>query len=154
MGMKLESLSESARTTILAHLEGASEIEFDIDGPIPSKKNSRITNRKTGMSFPSAAYKKWHKENLNKCPQIDWNGSLLKITIHIRFKDLRKADITNKVESVMDMMVDAGTIEDDSWKICPFLVLTGSLDRENPGASICIEKLPLKAAPTKLSGVL
>ena len=34
---------------------------FTITGRTPSKKNSRVTNRKTGRSFPSRDYVKWHK---------------------------------------------------------------------------------------------
>lgn len=51
----------------------------------------------------------------------------------------RKADATNKAESIMDLLVDAGIIEDDNWFIVPELSLKfGGVDKLNPRAEIII----------------
>lgn len=60
------------------------------------------------------------------------------IEIATGFPDNRKADLTNKAESVMDLLVLAGVIQDDSWQVAPRLILDGYLDREKPGATIKI----------------
>lgn len=52
---------------------------------------------------------------------------------------LRKSDLTNKAESVMDLLVDVGIIEDDNWFVVGYLNLRfGGKDTENPRAEIDI----------------
>ena len=111
-----------------------------LNGRIPSKKNSRI-NTKSGKSFPSKAYTEWNKSALAQLPQVKTKkGLVLSVEIFIRFPDLAKADLTNKTESLMDLLVDAAIIEDDQWKIARPLILDGDLDRNNPGATIIIKE--------------
>lgn len=103
-------------------------MNYVINGNIPSKKNSRITI-KTGRSFPSKAYTKWHKEASKQIKTQDIPKEPLKhiseIIIIIYFPTLRKADITNKVESVMDLMVDTEILEDDNFFVVPKLIISG-----------------------------
>ncbi len=91
-------------------------------GRIPSKKNSRITTR-SGRSFPSAKYKEWHTDASwqMKGKKIIPNGSF--ITLNFYMPDNRRADLTNKAESIMDCLVDNGLLKDDSWQIVPSLTL-------------------------------
>ena len=91
--------------------------------------------------IPSAAHKKWHKEAmLELTRQLAPKDKIEKcqVHIHIFFPDRRKADITNKVESLMDVLVDYGVILDDAWQIVPKLVLTAEYNKEYPGANIHI----------------
>lgn len=41
----------------------------------------------------------------------------IKISLAFGFKDKRHRDLTNLAESVMDLLVDYGTIADDRWQI-------------------------------------
>jgi hypothetical protein len=51
-----------------------------------------------------------------------------------------KDDISNKAESIMDLLVDNGVIEDDNWFEVPALYLAfGGVDKENPWAEVLIE---------------
>ncbi len=51
----------------------------------------------------------------------------------------RKADATNKAESVMDLLVDAGIIEDDNWFVVPEVrPKLGGIDKDNPRVEITI----------------
>ena len=53
--------------------------------------------------------------------------------------DARKADLSNKAESIMDLLVDAGIIKDDNWFEIPDLHLVrADIDRENPRAVVII----------------
>ena len=45
------------------------------------------------------------------------------IILHISAPTLRKYDLTNKAESVMDLMVDYGLLEDDNSDNVPLLLL-------------------------------
>lgn len=56
----------------------------------------------------------------------------------------RKADLTNKAESVMDLLVDTGIIADDDWHTIPELLLQlGEVDKSDPRAVVTITKLPI-----------
>ena len=113
-------------------------------GKIPSKKNSRITNRKTGRSFPSKAYAEWHvaasMQLRDKVPDVPLS-EVESITLTFFHPDRRKYDLTNKAESVMDLMVDLGIIHDDNYGVVPKLVLiSGGLDKLAPGCLIEISE--------------
>ena len=114
------------------------EIHFDLHGVIPSKKNSRITQRSTGRSFPSAKYTAWHRESMKYLPRVKASDNPLHIRIDFRLDSLRARDLSNMTESVMDLMVDAEIISDDNWKVVPRLTLSGKLDRNDPGATVTI----------------
>lgn len=56
--------------------------------------------------------------------------------------DRRKADLSNKFESVADLLVDAGVLEDDNWFVCPSVTIElGEVDKENPRVEIEITTL-------------
>lgn len=94
---------------------------IQINGNTPSKKNSRI-NTRSGRSFPSSKYTAWHK--LASSQLIETSPfSCGKLTISFIAGDRRKFDLTNKAESIMDLLVDCGLIEDDNYSIIPELVL-------------------------------
>lgn len=106
-----------------------------INGIIPSKKNSRI-NTRSGRSFPSAAYTKWHKEAIKTAKQAPIIIGACFIDIYFFLPDYRRRDLTNMAESIMDLLVDAGIIKDDCWTVVEKLQLHGCLDKDNPRAVI------------------
>jgi len=119
---------------------------IEIKGRIPSKKNSKKIFVVKGrlVIAPSTDYSKWHKDATE---QIEAQRSSLfsegtdKLGKEIRIVffagDLRKYDLTNKAESIMDLLVDTKLIEDDNYECVPKLTLEfGGLDRDNPRAEI------------------
>jgi len=119
-------------------------IKIKLKGAIPSKKNNKqlFKNKKTGKMFISTSndHKKWHEEATNQLtmqyiPRL--NLEYVKVTkIIIYFSDLRKSDITNKVESINDLLVDYGLIKDDNWLNMPNLILSGVYKKNDPGCEI------------------
>lgn len=109
-----------------------------IKGRTPSKKNSRniVCRGRFPMNLPSDRYVAWHKEALAQLVGIEpIKSEHLRITIYP--PDARKADLTNKAESVMDTLVDAGILEDDNWFVVNEITLKfGGIDKENPRAEI------------------
>ena len=89
-----------------------------ITGSTPSKKNSRIIvcRGKFPQNFPSANYTAWHKDALL---QLTGKKPIKSKELVLTFfaKDNRKFDLSNKCESIMDTLVDAGLIEDDNYTI-------------------------------------
>jgi len=117
-----------------------------IKGRIPSKKNSRCLFVRGGKLFniPSKKYAEWHKEALNQLPEQEIEKSISKIElIALRFyaPDKRKTDLTNKAESILDLLVDAGILEDDNWfQIGKVFLYFEGVDRKNPRCEIEIRR--------------
>lgn len=109
-----------------------------IYGSTPSKKNAKII-RCSGfrpMLFPSAKYTAWHKDALQ---QLIGQGKITanKITITFFAGDNRKFDLTNKAESVMDTLVDAGLLEDDNYSVVGELLLKfGGVEKDKARCEI------------------
>ncbi len=113
--------------------------KITILGRIPSKKNSRtiVCFGKTPRSLPSSKYNSWHKEASAQLCDVNKikSGSDLKLVFY--FPDNRRADLTNKAESVMDLLVDNKIIEDDSWQVIKSVTLeSAGVDKENPRVEI------------------
>lgn len=61
------------------------------------------------------------------------------IIIDFYVENKRKADLSNKAESIMDLLVDASVIEDDNFFVVPRLILNyKGQDKEKPRAEIDI----------------
>ena len=119
------------------------EIKLVITGRIPSKKNSRITTR-SGRTFPSKQYTKWHKDasiQLSLQVKKDFSFGSGRAEIVFWMPDARKTDLSNKAESVMDLLVDNGIIKDDCWQVIDELFLRcDGIDRKNPRVEITLSK--------------
>ena len=117
--------------------------KITILGQTPSKKNSRI-NTRSGRSFPSKRYSEWHKsasEQLEALNPIRDRGDSDKVTINYMFyvQDLRRRDVSNMIESINDLFVDLGIVEDDDWKHVRIGFGDAELDRKNTRAEITIK---------------
>jgi Holliday junction resolvase RusA-like endonuclease len=100
-------------------------------GSTPSKKNSRI-NTRSGRSFPSSKYTAWHKDASLQLKGIK-PFTTTSLCISFIVGDKRKFDLTNKAESIMDLLVDNGIIEDDNYSVIPELTLKyGGYEKGNP----------------------
>lgn len=118
-----------------------------LKGRIPSKKNNFVITVKNGriLKFPSNAYQTWHKDAKiqmqEQMPSLFNQGSGVleghALRIVLFAPDLRAFDLTNKAESIMDLLVDTGFMADDNYNVINKLLLEfGGLDRENPRAEI------------------
>ncbi len=110
-----------------------------LTGRIPSKKNSKtiVCMGRVPRLLPSANHQKWHKETSlqlkgkNKIPPNS------KITFTLYAPDLRKGDLSNKWESIADLLVDNGIIEDDNWFVLGDVrMVFGGVDKEFPRCEI------------------
>lgn len=108
---------------------------FRLEGHVPSKKNSKrwLKRGKRVFSVPSLSHEVWHEvQMLAVRPYVQRDPFLSKgpiekverMKISFRAGDMHRNDLTNKAESVMDLLVDAGILKDDSWFIVPDLQLT------------------------------
>ena len=97
------------------------KLMIKIKGRTPSKKNSSIQVVRNGKicHFPSNQYQAWHKDavvqaNAQKINLFE-NQEKLGNALHVKifYPDSRVGDLTNKAESVMDLLVDTGFLDDD-----------------------------------------
>ena len=116
-----------------------------IKGRIPSKKNSRLLFVRGGrlMNIPSKAYSVWHKDASEQI--LDSKDHLVEdidfIELDFYAPDRRGSDLTNKAESIMDLLVDNGIIEDDNWWIVNRLVMNfRGVDKSNPRCNVYIHR--------------
>jgi len=95
---------------------------------------------------PSANYQTWHAEqetefmiNRRKWGVPTEPIKKCSMNIIITFPDRIKADLTNKAESIMDLLVDLGVLEDDSHFNCDDLrLISGGVDKKTAGAIVDI----------------
>lgn len=133
---------------LMKTIYGHDPINIKLSGRIPSKKNSRevIMRGRRKLYVPNSKYQAWHeeqsailmtsrgrlglpKEPLSRC------GIVMRLT----FPDARRSDLTNKAESVMDLLVDNGILKDDNHENCRQVFLsTGGVDKNKAGADITI----------------
>lgn len=110
-----------------------------IFGRIPSKKNSKIISCRGSrpMMFPSAKHKEWHTDASKQLTFIKPIPPLTKLTFTYFAPDSRKGDLSNKWESVADLLVDLKIIEDDNWFILNDVHMKfGGIDKDEPRGEI------------------
>jgi len=108
----------------------------------PSKKNSRVVNRRTGRSFPSPVYRKWHDEaalylrtHYELRPLGDGPFSL---RLEFAHGTLRRCDADNKVSSILDLLVDICVLPDDNWMVVPLITVRNSYVKNKPSVTVGI----------------
>lgn len=107
---------------------------------IPSKKNSKriFKNRSTGKLFitASSAYKAWQaktkplmeRQKLLMIEPITSPFIDCSITIYINDTGKKSYDLSNKAESILDCLVDAGVLADDNRFCVRNIFLIGRMD--------------------------
>ena len=118
-------------------------IKFTLKNLVPSKKNSKriVFYRGKTMILPSKAHSDWHEEQM-------WVLKTLKIPLQTEpvciemtfFSDSkRRGDLDNKATSVLDLLKDAGILEDDNWFKVPSLILKfGGIEKLSPHCDVLI----------------
>lgn len=116
-------------------------LTFILDGEVPAKKNSKVLNTKTCRIFPNKTYRIWHDaalvQLLSQWDKIAVSGPC---TINVSFThgDKRRRDSDNGLSSVLDLIVDAGIISDDNWRVVPQITVKNDYQKGNAKAVIKI----------------
>jgi len=119
-----------------------------IPGNTPSQKNGKeiAINRKTGQRFVRSndRVKEWRKmaalELLTQFRGYRVTDYPIDLNIVFWFDNERRHDLDNACAGVMDALVEAMVLEDDSVKFVSCLTLQyGGVDKENPRCEIYID---------------
>lgn len=97
-------------------------ITYTFVKPIPSKKNSKqIFKNKSGKMFISSSsdHKDWQRTEFFLVKSKIKERNIKRCTIDYNFysPDEKAWDLSNKVESINDLLVDAEVIVNDNFKI-------------------------------------
>lgn len=121
------------------------EYNFTIPlAPVTKKNSQRILRKKNGGSFiaPSEKYKEYEKSAVcfikfkNILPVSDWPVNVKAV---FYMPTARRCDLVNLLEALDDVLVTAGILPDDNYK-----VIAGhdgsrvEVDRENPRTEVVI----------------
>lgn len=120
-------------------------VELILDGSVPSKKNNRRLWEVNGrqMSAPSKKYKDWQDSAMRQV-RIQTRERFYKpvsIEVIIYFATLGKADLDNRLTSILDMLVECLVLRDDNWQDVPIMQVQAEHRPRNGGAFIRITEL-------------
>lgn len=118
-------------------------VEINLEGSIPSKKNSRVRTR-SGASIPSKAFHDWQDDALRqvRVQTRERFLGLIQIELIIYFATLGRADTDNKVTSILDMLVEGLVLKDDYWETVAKTNYEAAYRPGRGGAFIRITELP------------
>lgn len=108
-------------------------LKFTLPGNVISKKNSRRCFGNKAIA--SKAFLKYEKEMLQeiKYRRHKWLGQYpVELRCFFYRKTKQKFDYSNMIESVQDILVKAGVIEDDSYRHVIPVVDGMAIDRDHP----------------------
>lgn len=121
-------------------------MQLILPGRVPSKKNSKqiICKGSRPVLLSSERYQAWEEEQLWRLKTVKerFTG---RVSVHCTFypPDKVKGDCSNKFESVADLLVKAGIIEDDDWfHLVKQSSEFGGVDKDNPRVEVHIDELP------------
>lgn len=114
-------------------------LKIVLTGETPSKKNSRVVDRRTGRTFPSAVFRKWHDEKVFEA-LTNCRGGIPQPPLKIRFEfthgDLRRRDSDNQASSVLDLLVDTKIIPDDGWNVVRNIEIANGYEKGKPSVTV------------------
>lgn len=118
------------------------KVELKLEGNVPSKKNSRI-NRGDGKSFPSRRFTDWQDSALLQVRMQTRERFFNPVAIDatIIFGTNARADLDNRLTSILDMLVESLVLRDDKWQDVPQITVRALYNKGNPGAVIKITEL-------------
>jgi Holliday junction resolvase RusA-like endonuclease len=142
----MKKLEQSQKVSTTPNDSNTSKLNITLKGRIPSKKNSKqiVCRGRFPILLSSPAFQAWNEEQLWLLKALKPSTPLedVKVDIFLTAPDKRAADLSNKVESIMDLLVEAQILKDDNWFVCGELNLKFmGVDKENPRADIVITKL-------------
>ena len=142
-------------------MDGIKTIAYlEYSGTIYSKKNSKriITNARTGkpqiissghaknqelnMLWEFSAQLKEQGREIFEKPTKEYEGRIFEVDVTIFQPDRKRRDLDNQLTAILDGLVGAMALPDDSNKFLRKISATlGGVDKENPRAEITIKEI-------------
>lgn len=115
-------------------------VKFVLPLPIPSKKNSKLWTGKYLLS--SDKYRQWESDILKRLPILcPAKFGKCRMSFYFYPENKRRFDMSNKQESIQDLLVKGGVLQDDSiFYLNGYTAELISIDKKNPRVEIIIER--------------
>lgn len=96
-----------------------------------------VCRGKVPILLPSVKYQEWHREASQQLKSYKSKGQYHSIHCVFYAPDKRPFDLSNKFESVADLLVDNKIIQDDNCYVLENIhLLFGGVDKDNPRVEI------------------
>lgn len=117
-------------------------VELTLDGNVPSKKNSRIRTR-AGAYIPSKPFYDWQESAMQQVRLQTRERFFTPVAIEviIYFGTKARADLDNRLTSILDMLVECVVLRDDKWQDVPRMATQAEYRKGKPGAFVRITEL-------------
>jgi Holliday junction resolvase RusA-like endonuclease len=117
-------------------------VSLVLTGSVPSKKNSRVHTR-AGVSIPSKSFYDWQKSAMwqVRTQTRERFFAPVAVDVTIIFGTKARADLDNRLTSVLDMLVEAVVLKDDKWQDIPQMTAKAAYRKGEPGALITITEV-------------
>lgn len=117
-------------------------IELVLEGNVPSKKNSRARTA-TGISVPNNKFVQWQNDALKQVRMQTRQRFYkpVRVEIIVYFGTMARADLDNRVTSILDMLVEALVLLDDKWQSVPQIEAQAEYRKREPGAFIRVTEV-------------
>lgn len=117
-------------------------VELVLEGNVPSKKNSRAHTR-SGISVPNNKFIQWQNDALKQVRLQTRHRfyNPVSIEVIIYFGTRGRADLDNRLTSILDMLVEGLVLRDDKWQDVPLMQAQAEYRKNQPGAFIRLTEL-------------
>lgn len=117
-------------------------VSLTLTGSTPSKKNSRVRT-KNGSYIPSKAFYDWQEKALWQVRAQTRERFLVPVAVDVTiiFGTKARADLDNRLTSILDMLVEGLVLRDDKWQDVPQMTVRAAYKKGEPGATIRITEV-------------
>lgn len=117
-------------------------LQLKLEGNVPSKKNSRVHTR-AGVSLPNKRFYDWQDSALQqvRLQTRERFYNPVSIEVIIYFGTMGRADLDNRLTSILDMLVEGLVLRDDKWQDVPMMQVQAEYRKRQPGAFVRITEL-------------
>jgi Holliday junction resolvase RusA-like endonuclease len=117
-------------------------VELTLEGNVPSKKNSRIRTR-SGSYIPNKAFYDWQESAMQQV-RLQTRERFFEpvaVEVIVYFGTKGRADLDNRLTSILDMLVECIVLRDDKWQDVPQMAVQAEYRKGNPGAFVRVTEL-------------
>lgn len=117
-------------------------VSLTLVGRVPAKKNSRVRTR-SGAYIPNKDFATWQKDALWRVRSQTRARFLVPVAVDvvIIFGTKGRADLDNRLTSILDMLVEGLVLRDDKWQDVPQMSVQAAYKKGEPGAIIKITEV-------------
>lgn len=114
-------------------------MKINIPGNTPSKKSNQVIIHGRALVLPSQAYRSWEKSNLpmlRAMPKLPLESYPILLIMKFWRKSRHDFDYINLAQSVQDILVKAGILQDDCARFVEPRFSGFVYDKDNPHCEI------------------